>query len=389
LVWDSIGDKPSLGDVIKMVHPKPIDDGHKAIYAYLIGKEVPRDQLPKELQLYEALKAKEEVTETPNIPLQMLSSLPLTTKHWIDIAKRGGWTQTRINLSNYARHGVFQDKDATNAVVKILKDPVAIQKAKVMPHQVYAAYLALKEETGRAAAKVKGEDQKVPVKVIDSLHDALELSAQNSPSFEGKTILVFVDKSGSMSSPITGQRGGGTTSINCNDAASLFAALLFKSNENTKIWLFDTTVQPINRQLDRKDTILTNASKIRGQGGGTDCSAPLFRANAEGVKADVILYISDSESWVDDLRNTNSKRLFGTSTGTVAEWKAFKKNNPEAKLILWDLQPYGTSQAPNSKSEIANIGGWSDASFELIEQFINGQMKEHQWVDEVEKTELP
>jgi 60 kDa SS-A/Ro ribonucleoprotein len=38
----SVGQDPSLADVIKMVHPKPADSSREALYAYLIGKPMTR-----------------------------------------------------------------------------------------------------------------------------------------------------------------------------------------------------------------------------------------------------------------------------------------------------------------------------------------------------------
>ena len=39
----SVGQAPSLADVVKMVHPKPSRREREALYGYLIGREVPAD----------------------------------------------------------------------------------------------------------------------------------------------------------------------------------------------------------------------------------------------------------------------------------------------------------------------------------------------------------
>ena len=47
IVRASVGQDPSLADVIKMVHPKPADASRAALYAYLIGKPYDVAALPQ------------------------------------------------------------------------------------------------------------------------------------------------------------------------------------------------------------------------------------------------------------------------------------------------------------------------------------------------------
>lgn len=56
IFFASIGNDPSLGDVIKMVHPKPRTEARRALYAYLIGKPCEADHLPDMVRQYEAFK---------------------------------------------------------------------------------------------------------------------------------------------------------------------------------------------------------------------------------------------------------------------------------------------------------------------------------------------
>ena len=75
------------------------------------------------------------------------------------------------------------------------------------------------------------------------------------------------------------------------------------------------------------------------------------------------------------------------------EWKTFVKNQmdlgghdiPSPKLICLDLQPYGTSQAPE-RADILNIGGFSDAVFNLVSSFLGDDA--NRFVSDVEAIEL-
>jgi len=53
LIQASVGNAPSLADIVKMVHPRPADPAREAFYAWLIGKPWNPEALPQSLQAYE------------------------------------------------------------------------------------------------------------------------------------------------------------------------------------------------------------------------------------------------------------------------------------------------------------------------------------------------
>ena len=55
----SIGNDPSLADVIRMVHPKPKTASRAALYGYLIGQPHEAADLPELVKQFEAFKAGE------------------------------------------------------------------------------------------------------------------------------------------------------------------------------------------------------------------------------------------------------------------------------------------------------------------------------------------
>lgn len=52
----SIGNDPSLADILKMVHPKPSSPAREALYAYILGKPHNAEALPHIVKDYEAFK---------------------------------------------------------------------------------------------------------------------------------------------------------------------------------------------------------------------------------------------------------------------------------------------------------------------------------------------
>ena len=132
-------------------------------------------------------------------------------------------------------------------------------------------------------------------------------------------------------------------------------------------------------KLDPFARVAANAAKLAAiGGGGTNVSAPLALLNAERAEVDLVVIVSDNQSWVDATR-------YG-ATATMREWDKLKNRVPAAKLVCIDLQPYGTTQA-KSRRDILNVGGFSDAVFETLARFATGEA-ERDWVAEVNETEV-
>lgn len=358
----AVGNAPSLADVVKMVHPKPAEPWREAFFAWLIGKPYDAAALPPITQAFEAWK-RDPGGEPPEVPFQMLTALDLDAAHWARIARSGGWQMVRMNLNTFARHGVFAMEGMAEVVADKLRDPAAIARAKVFPYQLLAAYRA----AGRA----------MPLPIREALQEVLEISLMNVPELPGR-VVVCPDVSGSMQSPVTGQRGSATTSVRCVDVAALVAAALLRKNPETRVLPFETDV--VSVALEASATVLTNAETLAAVGGGgTNCSAPLALLNREKARADLVVFVSDNQSWVDAVRHG--------ATATLKEWETFRQRNPEARLVCIDIQPYGTTQAAE-RGDILNIGGFSDEVFKVLAAFAAGRLTPEHWVGVIEEMVL-
>ena len=358
----SVGQQPSLADVIRMVHPKPANAGRQALYAYLIGKPYDLAALPQPAAAFEAWKRNPSGL-VPDVPFQMLTALELTPKQWAKIGETAGWQMLRMNLNTFARHGAFNERGFTTMVAKRLRDEAEIKRARVLPYQLMAAYTAA------------GPD--VPGEVREALQDAMDIALANVPKVAGH-VVVLPDVSGSMASPVTGARKGATSKVRCIDVAALVAAAMLRANRGARVLPFENDV--VDVALNPRDSVMTNAKQLAAiGGGGTNCSAPLARLNAEKAFVDLVVFVSDNQSWMD---NVGSQQ-----TGMMAQWTQLKARNPGAKLVCIDIQPYGTTQA-QERGDILNVGGFSDAVFEVIAQFAQGRLGPKHWAGEIEMIEL-
>lgn len=359
----SVGADPSLADVIKMVHPRPVDPAREAFYGYLIGKEVDTILLPEVVRRYEEFKL-DPTGQAPDAPFQKLTSLELTREHWTGIARRAGWHMPRMNLNTFARHGVFQDEEITGLIAQRLRNRELLEGARVFPYQLLVAHA------------MAGDD--VPVIIREALQDALEWSVRRVPPIRGR-VYILPDVSGSMAwTPATGYRKGASSVVTCRDVAALVTGAILRHNPDATVLAHDDRVYEV--ELNPRDSLATNTARLDAiGGGGTWLSQPLEVLNQRRARGDLVIYISDNESWLD----TDT----GAGTTTMAAWNVFRNRNPSARLVCLDIQPYGSSQAAE-REDILNIGGFGDSVFEIIGRFAQGRLEPGHWLAEIDKVEL-
>lgn len=368
LLSASVGNDPSLSDVIKMVHPTPNSPQKEAFFRWILGHKVESvDLLPETVRELIAFR-NGDTTEVPKVPFELLTNLELSTNDWKDIAHNAGWQMTRMNINTFKRKGVLNDPDMVRMIAERLADPEAIVNARVMPYQLLTAWLNT------------GDD--IPKSIKDALEKALEVSLNRVPKFTGKT-WVFVDVSGSMRGPITGYRSGSTSKVSCVAVASLIASSLLRTNpDNTHVLMFDTKVH--TAELDPQASVMENAITIsRFGGGGTACQLPLQKLVSSKENGDLIIYISDNESWVGTQEYTWGYN--GRGTEMTAAWELFKKRNPKAKMVCIDLVPNTTTQNTNS-SDVLNVGGFNDAVYSVIDSFLEQGDNANFWTDKIESS---
>jgi 60 kDa SS-A/Ro ribonucleoprotein len=408
LLSASIGNDPSLRDILRMARPTPKDDARRALFGWLTDKPVDKwapateTDLPATVQALIAYRgadtaeAQTLIAGDLQVRWDLLADAAKGPLVWKAIARQMGPQALRMNLNTLLRHDAFKKPKATgvlrvlgfagtdNAMIDYvagqLADHDAIARSRQFPYQFLAAYMNASDE--------------VPSKIKTALHDAAEIACGNVPKLPGP-VIIGLDTSGSMGCAVTGNRGrGGTSKMRCVDVAALFAAAILRRNPDSVVIPFDTRAYNVDgkaAKFDPSDSILSLSARLsKYGGGGTDCSLPFVEANKRYSKqrfAGIVL-VSDNESWID------SGRAFGYgrngSTGVMTQWEQFKKTQQklgiaDPKLVCIDLQPYGTSQAPE-RDDILNIGGFSDAVFNVVSSFLEGDASH--FVREVESVEL-
>lgn len=383
----SLGSEPSMADVIKLVRPSPKvnsagenektnanekDLVREALYGYLIGKPFAEANLPPIVQAFEAFK--KGAGPMPDVPFEMLTALELTKEQWADIAARMSWTQTRMNLNTLLRKGVLEDPAMVTLLAQRLRSVGAIRRARAFPYQLLAAFRAAGAE--------------MPNALREALQDALEIATENVPALTGK-VYVCPDVSGSMQSAVTGRRGSATSAVRCVDVAGLVAASLLRRNADAEVIAFSDDVVKMPRPLNPRDSVMTNAQYLASlPSGGTACSAPLRHLNTRRAQGDIVIYVSDNQSWADFSRSPRQGASAHTRGTIMAEeWERFRARNPRAKLVLIDLQPYASTQLAE-RADVLNVGGFSDSVFEIVSLFAKGELGSDHFVGAIESVKL-
>ena len=397
LLSASVGGNPSLRDVMRMARPRPASEERRALYGFLTDKPYAETALPDSVRaLLKFRRAKSDAEQAALVAAtgarwDLLADAALGPRTWAKIAAEMGPQALRMNLNTLMRHGVLKTASDARRVAERLRDADAVRRSRQMPFQYFAAYKAASD---------------VPDAVRQALHAAAETACESVPEFPGP-VVIGVDVSGSMSMPVTGYRGAGTTKVRCVDAAAVFAAAVLRKNPDSVVIPFDHRAHEAS--VDPGDTLLSVADRLAAFGGGaTDCSLPI-RAAVERFPrrrfAGVVL-VSDNESWVDTRGAASMtpgylRAMFGASapngfargaTGVMAAWREFVKHqlriggeSANPKLVCIDIQPGRTTQAPE-RPDVLNVGGFSDAVFAVTAAFLRGDSG--RFVREVEATEL-
>jgi 60 kDa SS-A/Ro ribonucleoprotein len=385
LMSASIGNDPSLRDVLRLARPTPSDNARRALFGWLTDKPVeswapasPAD-LPQEVRdLIAFRQAPSEaeqlaILERARFRWDLLADAARGPSVWRAIGRQMGAQALRMNLNTLVRHDALAgDLEMVMYVAQRIAGADEIRRGRQFPYQYLAAYL--------------NAEANVPQAIRDALGQAAEMACGNVPQLP-EPIIIGLDVSGSMSSAVTGYRGRGATSkVRCVDVAALFAAALVRRNPGSVVIPFDTAAYQAD--VSANESILDLAGRLaQFGGGGTNCELPLAEANQtyrDRRFAGCVL-VSDMESWVGSGR--------AGSTGVVTEWQTFVANQKRLhdgdwagpKLVCIDLQANTTSQAPE-RADILNIGGFSDAVFEVVASFLGDEPE--RFVREVEAIEL-
>jgi 60 kDa SS-A/Ro ribonucleoprotein len=310
-------------DVLRLAHPVPPSDAHRALFGWVTSGELPANAAEGPLALLGAIQAAKAATTVEEV-VDLVVRADLTREHlptrwlteprvWEALLGAGrGMPLTALlrNLATMTRIGLLTDDgDAVREVVRRLTDAGALRAARVHPLAVLVAL-----ETYRSGRGLRGKGTWTPVpSIVCALEAAFELSF-GSVAPTGRRHLLALDVSGSMAA------GGvaGLSGITPRVAVAAMAMVAARTEPEHRFVAFQDRIVPLDlRSTDRLSTALAKTSGLPF--GRTDCAAPMRWALDQRVPVDVFVVYTDNETWFGDEHPVEALRRYRERTGIPAK----------------------------------------------------------------------
>jgi 60 kDa SS-A/Ro ribonucleoprotein len=371
LFLGSGGRNPSIADLIRLSHPRPKTARREAFYAYLLGRRARPELLPQLVRQYEAFQNAPD-GHPPELPVSLLLKADPGRRELCEIAFRAGWRDSLSYLNTFARAGVFDYGDLSFTIAERLRDPAELRDNNATPELLFAV--------------LGWADPRVPEPIQQALEAALDQTLHRVTLPRDQKVAVSVDVSGSMHCPCRFRPGGFTNgaaqgSVKLLDLAALFAGGLLQNSPQSLLLGFDENAW-VRRCQDRGTSLLKEIAHTSGIGGSkSDCAAPLRLLNERQETRDLVVIISDNQTWAD-LRQ-------GTQSSIRRQWDLFREGNPGARLVCLDLQPEVPVPWPN-RPDVLCLSARCERVFPVITEFAAGGVTTPEQVDEVNRlSEVP
>lgn len=346
-------------DLLRLSHAEATSTPYEAIFRYVVAgtaamgeREVKRrnkdkterlvkygatTDLPRIIEGFE--KAKHEtdpkivaklVTEygltREMVPTQSLNNLGV----WEALLEKMPMTAMIRNLGKMTSIELLKPLSGqVQKVVSLLTNKDALRKARVHPMSLLVAMQTYAQGKGDKGS-LKWEPQR---EIVDALDAAFYLSFETiEPT--GKKVLLALDVSGSMSSPISS-----APSVSCLVASAAMAMVTARAEQNWHAvgfssgapgeWYYGKgesrwgsgyrsglTILNISPRQRLDDVVRTMQQVPMG---GTDCSLPMLYALEKKIDVDVFHVYTDNETWAGSIQPFQALRNYRESTGKAAK----------------------------------------------------------------------
>jgi 60 kDa SS-A/Ro ribonucleoprotein len=217
---------------------------------------------------------------------------------------------------------------------------------------------------------MKGSGTWTPVaQVIDALDKAFYLSFENAPT-TGKRIMLALDVSGSMRSPVFGM-----DYLTCREAAAAMALVTAATEPNHRFVAFTKGDYPSQWSATHGSQYNTGLSELAISPrqrlddvvrltdnlpfGGTDCALPMVEALKHRWAVDAFVVFTDSETWAGNIHPTQALREYRERTGIAA------------KLVVVAMASNGFSIADPDDAGMLDVVGFDTATPNVLAEFIS------------------
>jgi 60 kDa SS-A/Ro ribonucleoprotein len=369
-------------DLLRLAHPKPPTDDHKAVFYWMVkgwpgvGDEPHPDEALRLIWAFERAKRTTEAAELVRLirdyrlPRECVpTSFLKDTTVWQALLETDmPMTALIRNLATMTKVGLLAPlSDGSRIVCAQLADRERLRKARVHPIALLSALKVYQQGHGeRSDATWKPVAQ-----VVDAL-DAAFYTAFDLVEPTGKRWVLALDVSGSMGMGTIAGVPGLTPRV-----ASAAMAMVTARVEPQHAFIAFTSMSGSSQSWQthhqddgvstlaisprqRLDDVVKTVSGLPF--GGTDCALPMLWALEHKVEADVFVIYTDSETWAGAIHPAQALRKYREATGIPA------------RLVVCAMTSNGFCIADPDDSGMMDVVGFDTATPELMSGFARGDL---------------
>jgi 60 kDa SS-A/Ro ribonucleoprotein len=343
------------------------DADHALLYNYLAGrttldrKGAPMaGELPEIVLAYEALKRADtkaavlDLLDVDGITWEMIPDAFINEAEvWEKLIHKGLPITAAIRqLPRLTRIGISPSARAVLAVK--LTDPEALKRGRVHPINILVA-----QKTYAQGRSERGESTWTPWRIFTDALDAAFYASFGAITPAGKSELVGIDCSGSMS---FGASKGSGVPLSCVEICAAVAMVTAATEPAAEFVAFDTRAWRLDgissrRRLD--DNVAYLKSQIQG---GTDVSQPIQYAIANRVHVDTIKILTDGETWAGRMHPFEAMKVYR------------QRVNPKARLAVVAMTASGRSIAAPFDELALDVSGFDSSVPQILADFSGGKI---------------
>jgi 60 kDa SS-A/Ro ribonucleoprotein len=244
-----------------------------------------------------------------------------------------------------------------------LQDAKRLKRARVHPINVLVA-----QRTYAAGQSARGQGTWIPNSRICDALDAAFYNAYGAVEPANKRMLLALDVSGSMGSPISG------LPVSCREASAALAMVTAATESDYQIvgftdgtggltasWRENTVLSELDISPRRRLDVVCRYTAALPMG-GTDCALPMVWARKNRTVFDVFVILTDNETWYGSIHPHQALREYR------------EKVNPQARLVVVSMTGTLNSITDPADPLSLEVSGFDSAVPQLIADFARGDL---------------
>jgi hypothetical protein len=254
------------------------------------------------------------------------------------------------NLRNFLEAGV--DDDTVDMICKYLSNKENVMRSKQLPFRFLSAY--------NVVESLHGIDSRKRSKFLEAIEDAIDISIENMDDIEGLTV-VFHDTSGSM-----GQTVSANSTVTCNMAGAMLAAIIAKKSKDAYIGAFSDIAKEV--AFTKRDSVIAIAKRLMATdvGWSTHTYKIMEWVKKKGIKPARIIITSDMQCY--------GRSSWGSGSALCDLWDSFRKSDKGRDCWMHSIHLNGSGDTPvDEKGRVNLTAGFSE---KILQQLMDAEVRD-------------